>query len=182
VAQAIFGLGNPGPEYRETRHNMGQRVVDALARDLGTRFERQSGHAVAEARRQGEILYLVKPQAFMNVTGPAVARICRRLHLGPADIIIVFDDLDLPLGVVRVRMKGSAGGHNGVRSIIDALGTTDFRRVKLGIGRPGPPGSRREEVVDHVLSPFLPDEAEIIQEACAEACQRVLKLAASHER
>lgn len=179
MAQGIVGLGNPGPEYRATRHNIGARVVDGLARLLHARFARESGHLVGPARWHGEPLYLIKPQSFMNESGPAVARLARRLHLGPADLIIVFDDLDLPLGTVRVRMKGSAGGHNGVRSLIAALGTDEIRRVKIGIGRPVPPGAaarRRGEVVDHVLAPFYPEEAEAVEVACAEAAQQALKL------
>ncbi len=176
MAQAIIGLGNPGPEYRATRHNVGQRVVEALARRVRARFAREAGHQVARGRWQGETLYLVKPASFMNVSGPAVARISRKLRLGPADLVIVFDDLDLPLGKVRVRMKGSAGGHNGVRSIIEALGTEEFRRVKVGIGRPAVPGEKRDRVVDHVLSPFYPDELDAIEAAVAEAADQALKL------
>jgi peptidyl-tRNA hydrolase, PTH1 family len=179
VAQAVVGLGNPGPEYRNTRHNVGQRVVDALARRIHARFEREGGHAVARARWQGETLYLIKPGSFMNVTGPPVARLSRKLHLGPADLVIVFDDLDLPLGKVRVRLKGSAGGHNGVRSLIEAFATDELRRVKIGIGRPGRPGEDRDQVSDHVLSPFFPDEHDVIIEACDHAVEQVLKLVES---
>ena len=178
MAQAIIGLGNPGQEYRDTRHNVGQRVVDRLARQLHARFARASGHQVAEAEWQGERLYLVKPASFMNVSGPVVARVSRKLGLDPGDLIIVFDDLDLPLGKVRIRMKGSAGGHRGVRSVIDALGTDALRRVKVGIGRPAPPGEARDRVVDHVLSPFYPDEREAIETACARAAELALELVA----
>ena len=180
MAQAIVGLGNPGSEYRDTRHNVGQRVVDALARTLSARFGREGGHPVARARWRGETVYLLKPQSFMNVCGPAVARLSRRLHLGPADLVIVFDDLDLTLGKVRLRMKGSAGGHHGVRSLIEALGTDAFRRVKVGIGRPGAPGRDKDKVVDHVLSPFFPDERETVEAACGEAAAQALKLLDSH--
>jgi len=179
VAQGIVGLGNPGPEYHDTRHNVGARVVDGLARTLHARFARDGGHLVGPVRWHGEPLFLIKPQSFMNESGPAVARLVRRFHLAPADLVIVFDDLDLPLGTVRVRMKGSAGGHNGVRSLIAALGTDEIRRVKVGIGRPVPPEAaarRRGEVVDHVLSPFYPEEAVAVEEACAEAAQRALAL------
>jgi len=188
VAQAIVGLGNPGPEYRNTRHNVGQRVVEALAKRVRARFAREAGHQIARGRWQGETVYLVKPASFMNVSGPAVARISRKLRVGPADLIIVFDDLDLPLGKVRVRMKGSAGGHNGVRSLIEALGTEEFRRVKVGIGRPAAPGERRapqgrsEQVVDHVLSPFYPDELEAIEAAVGEAADQALKLVEGRAR
>lgn len=176
MAQAVVGLGNPGPEYRNTRHNVGQRVVDALARRIHTRFEREGSHAVAHGRWQGETLYLIKPGSFMNVTGPPVARLARKFHLGPADLVIVFDDIDLPLGKVRVRLKGSAGGHNGVRSLIEAFGTDALRRVKIGVGRPGRPGEDRDRVSDHVLSPFYPEEHDTIAGACDEAADQALKL------
>jgi PTH1 family peptidyl-tRNA hydrolase len=176
VAQAVVGLGNPGSEYQGTRHNVGQRVVDALARTLHARFEREGIHQVARARWRGETVYLLKPRSYMNVSGPAVARLCRALHVGPEDLIVVFDDLDLPLGKVRVRLKGSAGGHNGVRSLIETLGTDALRRVKVGIGRPGEPGRDRDRVVDHVLSPFVDDELPVIEQACADAAEQTLKL------
>ena len=176
MAQAIIGLGNPGPQYRDTRHNVGQRVVDGLGRRIHTRFTREGDHLVASGRWRGDPLYLIKLGSFMNVSGPAAARLCRKLHLAPADLIVVFDDLDLPLGKVRVRMKGSAGGHNGMRSLIDSLGTSDLRRVKIGIGRPGAPGEKREQIPDHVLSPFYPDELEAVEAACAEAADLALKL------
>jgi PTH1 family peptidyl-tRNA hydrolase len=176
VAQAVVVLGNPGPEYRNTRPNVGQRVVDALARRVHARFEREGAHSVARGRWQGEMLYLIKPGSYMNVTGPPVARLARRLHLEPADLVIVFDDIDLPLGKVRVRLKGSAGGHNGVRSLIEALATDALRRVKIGVGRPGRPGEDRDRVSDHVLSPFYPEEHEAIAAACEEAADQVMKL------
>lgn len=179
MAQAVVGLGNPGPEYRSTRHNVGQRVADALARHVHARFERAGGHAVARARWQGEPLYLIKPGSFMNVSGPPVARLARKLHLGPADLVVVFDDIDLPLGKVRVRLKGSAGGHNGVRSLIEAFGTDELRRVKIGVGRPGRPGEDRDQVSDHVLSAFAPEEHDAIARACEEAMEQVLKLVGS---
>lgn len=177
MAQAVIGLGNPGPEYRSTRHNVGQRVVDALARRIHARFEREGAHAVAHGRlSSGETLYLIKPGSFMNVTGPPMARLARKLHVGPADLIIVFDDIDLPLGKVRVRLKGSAGGHNGVRSLIEAFGTDVLRRVKIGVGRPGQPGEDRHQVSDHVLSPFYPEEHDSVAGACDEAVAQALRL------
>ena len=176
MAQAVVGLGNPGPEYRNTRHNVGQRVVDALARRIHARFERDGAPAVAAGRWQGEALYLIKPGSFMNVTGPPTARLARKLGLGAADLVIVFDDIDLPLGKVRVRRSGSAGGHNGVRSMIAAFGTDELRRVKIGVGRPGTPGEDRDRVADHVLSPFEPEEHEAVARACEEAADQVMKL------
>ncbi|MEK6665986.1 MAG: aminoacyl-tRNA hydrolase [candidate division NC10 bacterium] len=172
MAQAVVGLGNPGPEYKGTRHNVGQRVVDHLAKTLKKRWTREGTGQVARAQWRGEPLYLIKPGSFMNVTGPAVERLGRRLGLDPADLILVYDDIDLPLGKVRVRMKGSHGGHKGVRSLIETLGTAELRRVKVGIGRPG----GKDEVVDHVLSAFLPDELPLIEAACDEAARHVLTL------
>ena len=174
MAHVVVGLGNPGPEYRDTRHNVGQRVLDHLAAgDLrGTRWQRDDGTELSEGRWRGETVRLVKPHAFMNVCGPVVARALRRHGAEPHDLILVYDDIDLPLGTVRVRMKGSHGGHNGVRSVIEALGTSDIRRVKLGIGRP----EHKGDVPDHVLTVFEPDELPAVEAAVAEAAQRVLTL------
>jgi len=176
VAQAIVGLGNPGPEYRDTRHNVGARVLDSVARRLRVRFHRQSGHLLAQGKWRGEIIHLVKPQCFMNVTGPSMARVAGKLRVGAADLVIVFDDLDLPLGKVRTRLQGSAGGHNGVRSLIASLGSDQIRRVKVGIGRPAAATKDREEVVDHVLSPFLPEELPTVEAVCSLAVKQALKL------
>jgi len=174
VARVVVGLGNPGPEYRDTRHNVGQRVLDHLAAgDLrGTRWQRDGATELSEGRWRGDTIRLVKPQAFMNVCGPVVARALQRHGAGPEDLILVYDDIDLPLGAVRVRMKGSHGGHNGVRSVIEALGTPDIRRVKVGIGRP----EHKGDVPDHVLTVFDPDELPAVDTAVAEAAQRVLAL------
>jgi PTH1 family peptidyl-tRNA hydrolase len=176
VAQAIVGLGNPGPEYRDTRHNVGARVLDGVAKKLRVRFRRQSGHLLAQGRWRGEIIHLVKPQCFMNVTGPSMSRIAKKLQVGPADLVVVYDDLDLPLGKVRTRLKGSAGGHNGVRSLILSLASDRIRRVKVGIGRPAVATEEREEVVDHVLSPFQPEELPTVEAACMLAANQALKL------
>src|SRR5262245_11313009 len=127
---------------------------------------------VALGQWRGEPLYLVKPLTFMNVTGPAMAAALRALGMDAADLILVHDDLDLPLGAVRMRMKGGHGGHNGVRSVIEALGTEDIRRVKIGVGRP----EHKGQVPDHVLAPFEPDELAAVDEAVALAADRVLAL------
>jgi len=181
VAQAIVGLGNPGPEDRDTRHNVGARALDAVAKKLKVRFQRVGGHLVAQTKWRSEILYLIKPQCFMNAMGPPVARVTRRLLLVPSDLILVYDDLDLPLGRVRVRLKGTAGGHNGVRSLIGTLGTDQLRRVKIGIGRPASAERDREEIVDHVLSAFEPDELPTVAAACGEAGSQALKLVENHK-
>lgn len=172
MAAAVVGLGNPGPQYQETRHNVGQRVLDHLARRLKRAWRREGGALVARTAWRGEPLYLVKPLSFMNVCGPVVARTLHDLGAGPAEVILVFDDIDLPLGTVRVRMKGSHGGHHGVRSVLETLGTSEIRRVKVGIGRP----DRKAEVSDHVLEPFMPDELEVVEATVADAADRVLTL------
>jgi PTH1 family peptidyl-tRNA hydrolase len=172
LSHAVVGLGNPGSEYRGTRHNVGQRVLDVLARRFDEVWNRERQALVSRGRWRGEPLFLIKPLTFVNLTGPAVAACLRRHGLGAPDLILVYDDLDLPLGTVRVRMKGSAGGHKGVASVIDSLGTSDIRRVKLGIGRP----DRKEDVPDHVLAPFTPEEAAVVDSAVTDAAERVLAL------
>jgi PTH1 family peptidyl-tRNA hydrolase len=172
VAHVVVGLGNPGPEYRETRHNIGQRVVDALAAQLKKAFHPAGSAHVARAHWRGDTLYLVKPQSFMNVSGPAVRRVLHALDAGPEDLVLVYDDIDMELGKVRTRLKGSAGGHNGVQSIIETLGTDAIRRVKIGIGRP----PHKAQVPDHVLEAFEPDEEETVARAVTTAADRVLAL------
>jgi PTH1 family peptidyl-tRNA hydrolase len=174
VAHVVVGLGNPGDEYRDTRHNVGQRVLDHVAEEpLGRKsWRRDDGTLVSAGRWRGEDVILVKPVAFMNVCGPVIARSLRRLGAEADNLILVYDDIDLPLGAVRVRVKGGAGGHNGVRSVIEALGTSDIRRVKVGVGRP----EHKAQVPDHVLSIFEPDELPAVEAAVAEAASRVLNL------
>ena len=174
MAQVVVGLGNPGSRYHDTRHNIGQRVLDVLAARLHTAWRRERGPLIAHAEWRGESLALVKPQAFMNVSGPAVTDALRRLDAEPAELILVYDDIDLELGKVRVRMKGSAGGHNGVRSVIAALDTEQIRRVKLGIGRP----EHKHDVPDHVLATFDADELPVVEQAVETAAERVLELLA----
>jgi PTH1 family peptidyl-tRNA hydrolase len=172
VSQVVVGLGNPGPEYQDTRHNVGQRVLDVLAERLRGTFAREGDTVFAQIRWRGDTVHLVKPQAFMNVSGPAVRRALARLGAEAFDLVLVYDDIDLPLGTIRVRMKGSHGGHNGVRSVIETLGSDDIRRVKVGIGRP----ERRGDVPDHVLTRFEPEEQEVVAKAVEAAADRVLEL------
>ncbi len=174
MAHAVVGLGNPGAEYRDTRHNVGQRVLDLLAQMLKRSWHRERQALVAQGQWRGQTVHLIKPLAFMNVSGPAVAKALRHVDAEPADMILVCDDIDLPLGAVRLRLKGSHGGHNGVRSVIESLGTQEIRRVKVGIGRP----EHRGDVADHVLAPFELDELPAVDAAVAEAAERVLALLA----
>ncbi len=127
---------------------------------------------LARGRWRAQTVCLIKPLSFMNVTGPVVAAILRRLGRAPEDLILVYDDIDLPLGAVRARMKGSHGGHKGVRSVLETLGTVEIRRVKIGIGRP----DRKEDVADHVLDRFRPEEHAAVDDAIATAADKVLAL------
>lgn len=171
-AQVIVGLGNRGPGYRETRHNVGQMVLDRLAARLEVRFQRSGAAVLADTRWGGEPLYLAKPVGVMNVIGASVARLLGHLALDPSALILVHDDLDLPFGRVRLRHRGRHGGHNGVRSVIGALGTEDFRRVKVGVGRP----PTRDEIVDWVLTRFTPDECQALPAVLEAAAESALSL------
>jgi len=172
--RVIVGLGNPGAEYRETRHNVGHRVVELLADRLDARFRLRGPAHVAETAWHGAPLHLAKVVSFMNVSGPPVARLLRLLDATPAALVVVYDDLDLPFGTVRTRQRGRHGGHHGIESILTTLGTQEVRRVKIGVGRPAP----RDEVVDWVLTPFSDEEREALPGVLERAADAALRLAA----
>lgn len=177
--KAIVGLGNPGPEYDKTRHNAGFWVIDEIASRLGARLRgpRAKGTInalLAAARWQGEELLLAKPQTYMNQSGEAVRAIADEYRLAPSEILIVYDDLDLVPGVIRLRAKGRAGSHNGMRSIINYLGTQDFPRLRLGIG-PVPQGVRG---VDFVLGVPGADEWAHLRSAVEAGASAALTWAA----
>lgn len=162
----IVGLGNPGPEYATDRHNVGFRVVDALARDHSLSFSRQKAKArVAEGSIHGLRVILVKPQTFMNLSGKPVNRLSQMFRVPPEEILVVYDDLDLPLGRLRLRPEGGSGGHKGMRSIANMLGTQAFPRLRIGIGRP----RGRMDPADYVLQPFAKDEQDIVDDIVEEA-------------
>lgn len=149
----IVGLGNPGRDYKQTKHNTGFMVVDELARRWNVSLWQDKMNAqVAQVQVKGEKVLLVKPQTFMNKSGEAVGPLMRWYKLDETDVYVINDDMDLPVGRLRIRTKGSDGGHNGIKSIL-ANGCTDFIRFRVGIGRPLP----HRDVVDHVLTPF-PEE------------------------
>jgi len=165
----VIGLGNPGGRYANTRHNVGFRCVDLLATRHGLRFDRRQADAlVATGEMAGQPVVLAKPHTYMNLSGRAVRGLLAQFRLRPDSLIVVYDDLDLPLGRIRIRAVGSAGGHRGVQSIIDALGTNEFRRVRVGIGRP-PAG----DSIAYVLQPFARDEEPIAELACAVAADAI---------
>jgi PTH1 family peptidyl-tRNA hydrolase len=174
--KVICGLGNPGEHYRFTRHNAGFRVVDLLADRWGLTGQGRvrDGAAVLEARRPEPIgrVLLVKPMRFMNLSGQPLKAAVRQTDVDVAsDLLVVADDIDLPLGRVRLRRSGSAGGHNGLRDIIATFGTEEFNRLRIGVGRIG-------QAADHVLATFKPDERELADEMVqvgADAVERWLR-------
>jgi len=172
--RVIVGLGNPGPEYRETRHNVGHRVVERLAERLDARFRLRGPAYVAEAVWESRPVRLAKVVSFMNVSGPPVARLLRLLDVTPAALVVVYDDLDLPFGTVRTRLRGRHGGHHGMESILATLGTQEVRRVKVGVGRP----ATRDEVVDWVLTAFSDEEQDALPGVIERAADAALGLAA----
>lgn len=151
----IVGLGNPGRKYARTRHNAGFMAIDELASLLSAECNQEKHDALlGRARIDSEGVVLAKPQTYMNESGRAVAAILRDAYSTAADLVVVHDELDLPLGTVRVKRGGSHGGHNGLRSLIELLGTPDFIRVRIGIGRP----AAGLDAAEYVLSPFAPEE------------------------
>jgi len=171
----VAGLGNPGARYRGTRHNVGFEVVDLLARRHRLEFEAAPADAVfARWRRSGtgesgDVVLLTKPLTFMNLSGDAVAALARYYKVETPDLLIVCDDVNLPLGRLRVRGTGTEGGHNGLRSMAAMLGTIDYPRLRIGVGR----GDLRRDMADHVLARFEPEEESGIEAAVARAADAV---------
>lgn len=170
----IVGLGNPGTKYMHTKHNVGFMVVDRLAEIYQATFKKNSFEAeVAEFFVAGEKILLVKPQTFMNESGRAVGPLMTYLGVYPEELVVIYDDLDLVVGKLRLRQKGSAGGHNGMKSLISHLDSQVFDRIKIGIGRPAP----GKTVVNHVLSPFSKEEQPIVEESiekAVKACEALI--------
>lgn len=165
----VAGLGNPGREYARTRHNVGFEVLDRLAEQHGLSWRAgQPGGLSTRWRGAGLDVLLIKPQTFMNLSGEAVGAACRYYKTDPPDLLIVTDDVNLPLGRLRARASGSEGGHNGLRSIAEHLGT-EYARLRVGVGR----GDQRRDLADHVLSTFDAGEQPAIEDAIARAVDAV---------
>jgi PTH1 family peptidyl-tRNA hydrolase len=168
----VVGLGNPGEKYRGTRHNVGFEVVDLLvARHVPRGWETAPGEALeARWRREGDgPVLLARPLTFMNLSGQAVQALCHYYKVALVDLLVVCDDVNLPLGRLRSRGSGSEGGHNGLRSMAESLGTVDYARLRVGVGR----GDMRRDLADHVFARFEPDEARAIEDAIARAADAV---------
>lgn len=170
--RVIVGLGNPGRQYAHTRHNVGFDVLDAFAKRRKVKIlSRQCQGLVGSLDHYGEQILLVKPQTFMNESGQTVGQIMRKYHLEPSDIFVIYDDMDLPLAKIRIRLQGSSGGHNGMKSIIAHLHSTEFARMRIGIGHQG-------EAINHVLSRFSRrdrQEMDVTIEQAADALDMILE-------
>lgn len=163
----VVGLGNPGPTYAKTRHNVGFMVADLLAAKEGSTFKphKRSGAEATTIRLGGRAVNLAKPRTFMNTSGPQVAALANFFSVAPGNVIVVHDELDLDFGVLRLKLGGGEGGHNGLRSISQSLGTKNYLRVRVGIGRP--PG--RKDPAAFVLENFTKSESEQVPLLCEQA-------------
>jgi peptidyl-tRNA hydrolase, PTH1 family len=174
----IVGLGNPGNQYAHNRHNIGFMCVSYFAKERDWGFEKKEGLArTAHGRLDGEEIVLARPQTFMNASGEAVQKLAVKYRVKPEDLIVIHDEMDLRLDIIRIRRGGSSAGHNGVESIIRQLGTADFLRVRVGVGHPGDAaGESPTHVVGYVLGDFEGEEATVIHKVITEVDQAIVTL------
>ena len=175
----IVGLGNPGRIYAGNRHNIGFMCLNYFARKQGIRFDKKQGFArIGTGEVAGSKIVLARPQTYMNSSGQSVSRLIQRFNIDLNDLLVIHDDLDLPLGKIRIRHGGSSGGHKGVESIITELGSQDFSRLRIGIGRPGIAESSAEiseaDTIAYVLSDFTPDEKQTIAKVIPKVSEAIL--------
>ncbi len=167
----IAGLGNPGAGYKNTRHNLGFMVLDRIADVLGVAFDREKHQGLlAQTMYRGEKVLLLKPMTYMNRSGDCVARVSRNTIYDPADLLVVVDDINLPLGKIRLRAGGSAGGHNGLKSIIERFGSREYHRMRMGVGD----DRRSSDLADHVLSKFMPEERDAVETLIGQGADAAL--------
>lgn len=167
IPQLIVGLGNPGAKYDKTRHNIGFDLVDALAKRWGISFSdhrKFQGYFGEGFAYPGQKVRLLKPLTYMNRSGQSIRAVVDWYKLPPESVLVVYDEMDLPLGRLRMRLSGSAGGHNGMKSAIAHLGTQNFPRLRLGIGKPKTPETPEKKTISHVLGRFSDDEAPLVAE------------------
>jgi len=176
----IIGLGNPGRGYANNRHNVGFVCVNHFAKTQGIRFDRKQGKArIGSGEVAGSKIVLAKPQTYVNLSGQSVSRLVKRFNINLNELIVIHDDLDLPLGKIRISHGSSSGGHKGVDSIISCLGNQDFTRLRVGIGRPateGPAEASEIDIVAYVLSDFTPDEKQVIVRVTPRVGEAILCL------
>lgn len=169
--KVIVGLGNPGPQYAETRHNIGFLLIDRVAEANNLEFRQKFQGLLAESSVKGDRIFLLKPQTFMNLSGSSVSELAHFYKIAEDDILIIHDDMDLSFGKLRLRNQGSAGGHNGIKSILADLGTEKFWRLKLGVGRP----PKDWDPARYVLSSFAEEEISVLGDLLGNA-EKVIKL------
>jgi PTH1 family peptidyl-tRNA hydrolase len=178
----IVGLGNPGFLYARNRHNVGFMCVSHLARQQAIRFDRKQGHArTGIGNIAGYRAVLARPQTYMNASGESVNALMKKLDVKPSDLIVIHDDLDMPAGKIRLRLGGGSGGHKGIDSIIARLGTPDFYRIRVGIGRPDTADNtpeKEEAVIAYVLSDFTSEERKIIEGTLPRVSEAIVYLLA----
>ena len=176
----IVGLGNPGRGYANNRHNVGFACLNHFARTQGIRFDRKQGKArIGIGEVASSKVVLAKPQTYVNLSGQSVSRLIKRFNINLNDLIVIHDDLDLPLGKIRISHGSSSGGHKGIDSIISCLGSQDFTRLRVGIGRPTAEGFAEvseADVVAYVLSNFTPDEKQVIVRVIPRVSEAILCL------
>jgi PTH1 family peptidyl-tRNA hydrolase len=173
----IVGLGNPGRSYARNRHNVGFICLNHFARTEGIRFDKKKGLArIGEGEVAGNEVVLARPQTFMNNSGQSVSRLVDKFDIDPNDLIVIHDDLDLPLAKVRISFGSSSGGHKGINSIIQEIGGQDFIRIRIGIGRPNKPQISEDDVIAYVLSDFTPAEKRAIDNIIPTVSEAILCL------
>lgn len=179
IPQLIVGLGNPEPKYDQTRHNIGFAAIDALSRSWQSSLSENrkfKGEYAQSTAPGGEKIHLLKPLTYMNLSGQAIAAVTSWYKLKPESVLVIYDDMDLPVGRVRLRLSGSAGGHNGMKSTISHLNSKNFPRLRIGIGRPKKAENSENGTVSHVLGRFSPEENQIMPSVlnyvveCVELC------------
>jgi PTH1 family peptidyl-tRNA hydrolase len=175
----IVGLGNPGRTYANNRHNIGFICLRYFARSQGINLDQKKGLArIGQGTVSGSKVVLARPQTFMNNSGQALSRLMRSLSVNPKDLLVIHDDLDLPLAKIRLSFGSGSGGHKGINSVIQELGTQEFTRIRVGIGRPDKPNPTEEDIIAYVLSDFTPDEKQAINQIIPRVAEAVLCLLA----
>jgi len=175
----IVGLGNPGQAYANNRHNLGFICLNHFARTQGIRFDKKQGQArTGSGEVAGSKVVLAKPQTYMNLSGQSVSRLVKKFNIDLGDLLVIHDDLDLPLGKIRIRRGGSAGGHKGINSIISELETQDFSRLKIGVGHPAVSSTEISEadIISYVLNDFTPEETVVVTQAVPRVSEVILCL------
>ncbi|MEM6755279.1 MAG: aminoacyl-tRNA hydrolase [Cyanobacteria bacterium P01_C01_bin.38] len=179
IPQLIVGLGNPEPKYDKTRHNIGFAAIDALSRSWQASLSENrkfKGEYAETTAPGGKKVYLLKPLTYMNLSGQSIGAVLSWYKLKPESVLVIYDDMDLPVGRVRLRLSGAAGGHNGMKSTISHLNSKNFPRLRIGIGRPKNPATSENGTVSHVLGKFSPEENEVMSSVinytveCVELC------------